>query len=214
MVTEWWQPVTATLLYTAQSRQLDDELVDRRARALLEEPVVDFTPEEEYRAISAALASGVRLTEAIPESHGEQEFRDFLKRIQARMDAKRPWLVPLNRPLGEAGWIGHGDTRVIGRIGMNYVNAQSRIKNAFRNMQLGDAKIQAIALQLRSGDEIALAAPWWPDSDDVAVLTRDRGRSAGEVVAALVDGSGFVPDEVVEVLDGDGPSIGSHHESL
>lgn len=213
MAGEWWRPVTWALLYTAQFDRLDEALIDRRARALLAEPLADLTPEDEYRAISAALASDAWLTERVPEPHGEQEFRDFLQRVRARMDAKRPWPTPLHRPLCESRWVEYNDARVVGRIGMDYVDAQDRIHYVFRTAQVGDQRIHVLVLLLRSGDEVALAAPWWPGSQDVAVLSRDHDRFSGAVVAALVDGSGFAPDEVVEP-DESGAAREPHDEAL
>lgn len=196
MTTEWWRAVTASLLYSAQFERLDDDLVDRRTRALLEEPVVDLAPEDEYRAIAEALASNARLTEAIPEPHGEDEFRSFLRRLLTRMDEMRPWQPPPHRPLSDSRWAEYRDARVVGRIRMRYVDAQGRIKYVLRSVQEGNQKSRVIILLLRSGDEVALAAPWWPESQDVAVLTRDHKRRAEDLVAALVDGTEFTADEV------------------
>ncbi len=211
MASEWWRAVTTTLLYSAQFERLNDDLVDRRARALLEEPVVDLTPEQEYRAISEALASGANLTEPIPGQHGEQEFREFLQRLLARMDAMRPWQEPPHRPLSDSRWAEYGDARVVGRIGMDYVDAQGRIKYVFRSVQEGDRKIQVMVLQLRSGDEVALAAPWWPQSQDVAVLTRDHKCRAEDIVVALVDGTEFTAEEVTAVPEDNAAPLGARH---
>lgn len=201
MANEWWRAVTTALLYTAQFGRLDDDLVYRRARALLEEPVVELTPEQEYQAISEALASSARLTEPIPEPHSEQEFRDFLTQLRARLDTMRPWQEPPVRALSDSRWAEYSDARVVGRICMRYVDAQSRIKYVFGSVQEAGRTIQVMVLRLRSGDEVALAAPWWTGSKDVAVLTRDDARAAEDVVAALVDGTQLTSDEV-EVVQG------------
>jgi len=211
MTTEWWRAVTAPLLYSAQFERLDDDLVDRRTRALLEEPVVDLAPEDEYRAITEALASSARVTEAIPEPHGEAEFRGFLRRLLARMDEMRPWQTPPHRPLSQSRWAEYRDAQVVGRIRMRYVDAQSRMKYVLRGMQEGNLKIRVLILRLRSGDEVALAAPWWPESQDVAVLTRDHKRRAEDVVAALVDGTGLIPDEVMALPEDNAAPLGAKY---
>ncbi len=169
---------------------------------------MDVAPEDEYRAITEALASSARLTEAIPEPHGEAEFRGFLRRLLARMDEMRPWQTPPHRPLSQSRWAEYRDARVVGRIRTRYVDAQGRIKYVLRSMQEGDRKIRVLILRLSSGDEVALAAPWWPDSQDVGGLNRDRERQAEDVVAALIEGTGFTADEVTAVSENSGAPLG------
>lgn len=213
MATEWWQAVTMTLLYTAQFERLDDALVQRRATALLEEPVADFSPEDEHRAISDALRSDATLTEAIPEPHGEDEFRDFLQRLLDRMDAMRPWQNPPHRALSTSRWNDYRNARVVGRVRKRYGDIQSKINYIFRSVQDGGRKIRVVVLLLRSGDEVALAAPWWAGAEDVAVLTQGYARTAEDVMAALVDGTQLTSEEIEVVHGNDRPDVatGQHH---
>jgi hypothetical protein len=86
--------VSMAVLYSVQfNRYLDDEEVTRIAQAMLKRPLIqDLTPQEEYAALVEALGLSVKLTELIPQqTHGEQEFRDFLRRLLDRLDAMRPW---------------------------------------------------------------------------------------------------------------------------
>lgn len=194
--------VIGTLLYTVKFEDLDDTLVDRRARALIEEPLVDLTAADEYQAIVEALQSSVRLTRVIElpnggrDRHSEQGFRDFLGRLLARMDTLRPWPEAPHRPLDDSRWHSAGSMWVVGRILMDYVDAQRRLNYVFRAGVHDDRKVHLLILRLRLGNEVALVAPWWPDSKHVAVLSRDPHRTSSEVLAAFLDGTRFTPDEV------------------
>lgn len=205
LLTDASRAVIGTVFYAVKFEKLDDVLVDRQARALIEEPLREFTAADEYQAIVDALWSDVRLTEVIelpefiPKPHTEQEFRDFLRRLLERLDAMRPWPEPLHRALDDTRWDGYQNARVIGRITMRYVDAQDRLKYVFRTVDDAGRKIHVLILRLKSGDEVALAAPWWPDSKHVAVLSRSPERSPEQVLAALFDGTGFRPEDVVPV---------------
>ncbi|MQA86276.1 MAG: hypothetical protein GEV03_16985 [Streptosporangiales bacterium] len=202
MLTQPARVVIGTLLYTVKFEDLDDTLVDRRARALIEEPLVDLTAADEYQAIVEALQSSATLTDVIKlpdpcrDRHSEQGFRDFLSRLLARMDTLRPWPEAPHRPLDGSPWESAKSLWVIGRISMDYVDAQRRLNYVFRAGTQGDRKVHLVILKLRSGDELALVAPWWPDSDHVAVLSRERPWRPRELLAALIDGTRFRSDEV------------------
>ncbi|MGH3427820.1 MAG: hypothetical protein ACRDQZ_09685 [Mycobacteriales bacterium] len=194
-----------TLLYTGKFEKLDDALAERRARALIEEPLGELTIEEEYQAIVEALGSDATLTRVIelPEwikGHTEQEFRDFLQRLLNQLDAKRPWLEPAHRELSFRGWSDYHYARVVGRIKLPYLaasgSATSRTNYGFRHVNEGDHKRNVLILRLRSGDEVALAGPWWPNSKDVALLSRDPQRTPQQIVGALIDATRFTPEEI------------------
>ncbi|MBO0795219.1 MAG: hypothetical protein J2P36_30350, partial [Ktedonobacteraceae bacterium] len=79
---EWWHGVNNAVLYCVQfDRELDESVLNRIARMMLDQPFGGLTHEEEYAALGEALRSDARLTELIPDCHGEQEFRDFLQRL-------------------------------------------------------------------------------------------------------------------------------------
>lgn len=93
-----WRGVNGGVLYSVQfARELDDTVVDRIARWLLGEPLWDLTQQQEYDALAEALRSDAQLTEFIPEAHTEEAYRDFLRRLLARLDEARPWPDPRNR---------------------------------------------------------------------------------------------------------------------
>lgn len=204
------QWVVGTLLYAIKSDRRDDPMVETRARALIEQPLREFSVEEEYQGLVEALASDATLSEVVRISGtrsapGEEEFRDFLRRVVNRLDAMRPWPTPPHRKLSDSLWPAeYANARLVGRITMRYVTAEDKVHYMFGSVQDGDVKRQVLILRLRSGDEVALVTPWWPDSKHVAVLSRDPSRPPSEVLAALFDGTRFTPDDVEPVSADDG----------
>lgn len=198
--------VIGTLIYSVKFEPLDETLVDRRARALIDEPLGELSAADEYRALEEALCSRARLSDIIQggelpaEQDGEHRFRDFLRRILTRMDALRPWQEPLHRSLRPDRWADYRDARVVARIDTLGTNTAGRLRSVFSRVE--DEGRDVLILRLRSGDEIALVTPWWPASDDSAVLSRDSLRSPEDIVAALVDGTGFTSDDITPIHDG------------
>jgi hypothetical protein len=194
--------VVGSLLYSVKSEPLDDALVQRRTRALIEEPIGELTAAEEREAIAEALASNAKLRdltaipEWIPNAPTEDQFRDFLARVLASLDAERPWPPPPHQALDVSRWTGYAGGSVVARLPMDHVMVEERLQYGFRPVEEGGARRNVLILRLRSGDEVALVSPWWPDSSDVAVLSRDPERTPEDVVAALVDGTALRPDEV------------------
>lgn len=204
------QVVVGSLLYIVKFDRRDDALADRMARGLIGEPLQELSLEEEYQGLVEALASDATLSEVIRMSGirsapGEEEFRDFLRRVVNRLDAMRPWPPPPHRELNQSRWPAeYANARLVGRITMRYVAAQGKLNYVFGGVQDGDIKRQVLILRLRSGDEVALVTPWWPDSKHVAVLSRDPNRPPSEVLAALFDGTRFTPDDVEPISADDG----------
>lgn len=192
-MTELWQGTSNTVLYSIQAEpELGDAVVARIARALLEQPLSDLTPEQEYAALAEALRSGAQLTEFMPGRHSEERYRDFLRRLLARLDAMRPWPEPPFRPLDMSHWDGFAGAQPVARLSSDYLNIQERLHRAFT--KAGDQEV--LMLRLKSGDEVALVNPWWPENNDTAVLRRDPGRSPEQVLAAFLDATPFSSDEI------------------
>jgi hypothetical protein len=87
-----WRGVNNGVLYSVQfARELDGAEVDRIAHWLLGQPLWAFTQQQKYDALADALRSDAQLTRLIPDRHTEEAYRDFLRRLLARLDEARPW---------------------------------------------------------------------------------------------------------------------------
>ncbi|MFI7447507.1 SseB family protein [Nonomuraea sp. NPDC049714] len=203
--------VVSVLFYSVQfNAELDDALALVRARALILEPVHGYTPEEEYEAIGASLRTGSPLADLIPSPlpvpHSEQEHRDFAQRVLDHMDALRPWPELPFISLREAPWHDYAESRVIARIRMNEMRVTERLHRHLAQVREDERLRHWLTLRLNSGDEVALAEPWWPDSEHVAVLSRRGADKAPEaVLAAFLHVTGFTLDEIDDLTDGVDP---------
>jgi hypothetical protein len=198
-MTEPWLGTSNTVLYSLQrDQELNDAVVTRIARAVLEEPLWDLTPEQEYAALAEALRSDAQLTGLMPGRHNEEEYRDFLRRLLARLDAMRPWPEPPFRPLGISHWDSFAQAQLIARLGLDNLKIQERLRRGFSKVEDPDREV--LMLRLTSGDEIALVNPWWPGSTDTAVLQGDPGRRPQQVLAAFLDATPFTADEVTPLF--------------
>jgi hypothetical protein len=190
------------VLYRVQFRRtLDDRTVDWITRAILERPILRQTRDEQYEMLVTALRSSTQLTGHIPLyfPHDEQDVRDFLARVVCRLDALRPWPeLPFLR-LDVAQWQTFADARPIARIHLRYVKVQERLHAIFDGVEDGH---EVVLLRLKSGAEVALVTPWGGESDDVAVLQRDRRRAPRQVLTEFLSATGFDHDEVTAISDG------------
>ena len=194
-----WQGLINALLHELQfCSVLDEKAVEEFASYLVTETLLDLTPEQEYALLSDALRSDAQLTGFFPEPHGEEALRRFLRRLLERMEEKRPWPEAAYRRLPVAHWEDFSGVEPIARIGMRYVRVEECLGKAFRTVAAGDRRLSVLVLRLRSGEEVALAGPWWPESNDVALLGRDPGR-AEETVAAFLDATPIGTGDVVLV---------------
>lgn len=201
-----WRRVVDALLYSVQSqRRLDDGLAADRARALVAEPIHGSTAEDEYLALDAALRSTAQVTAGPFSSHGEAEVRSFLATVKDGMDALRPWPTPGYIPLADSEWARFDGTEPVARIHAGRVTMQERLQRVFGAVGEGSSRRSVLVLRLRSGDDVALATPWWRGSDDVAVL-RAAGseRTQEQVRTAFREATGFAAQEMTDVGDSPG----------
>lgn len=183
------------ILYATQfERTLDDEVVERIARALIQEPIMNLTPEQEYAAILAGLRSGEPVTGDIPQPHDERAVREFLGKVVRRLDALRPWPeLPFLRIAPER-WPEFGGARPIARVRVPILDLQARFRAVFHRLDDGH---DILLLRLRSGAEVALITPWWVGSDDSALLVKGQGVPARQVIEEFDTAAGCGPDETV-----------------
>ncbi|GAA4609555.1 hypothetical protein GCM10023195_38670 [Actinoallomurus liliacearum] len=182
------------ILYATQfERTLDDEVVGRIARALLEEPILHLTPEQEYEGIVAGLRSEEPLTGQIPQPHDEEAVREFLGKVVRRLDALRPWPELPIATIGPEHWTEFGGARPIARVQVPILDVQGRLRTIFHRLDDGH---DILLLRLRSGAEVALITPWWVGSDDSALLLKSQDVPAPQVIEEFGTATGWGPDDV------------------
>ena len=194
MTGEQWRGVTNVVLYSVQfDRELGDPVAAQDGAVLARKHAVGLTPQAAYDALAQASRSAAPLTGDIPQSHSDQEFREFLRRLLGRLDTLRPWPDLPYRRLDASRWADFAAARPIGRIGMGYVRAQERLRRIFDRLDDGNSR-EVLLLRLRSGDEVALVGA--PQAAEVTVLQRASDRPAAQVLAEFVNATGFTADEV------------------
>jgi hypothetical protein len=194
---ELWRDVSDSILFGMQfEERLGNAEALRFAREIISRPLKYLTAEEEYAAIAEALRSDAMLTELVPESHGEQEYRDFLRRVLSSLDAQRPWPELPFRPVDVSQWHDFDDARLVARIKLSVIAVERQLHRAFRHTDA--VRNRVLGLRLRSGTEIVLADDWWaPGSKDVALLQRDPRQPPAQVIAEFRDATGLTGDQVV-----------------
>jgi hypothetical protein len=203
---EWWRGFSNVVLYGLLfDDALDDAVVDRVAQGIIEQPFMP-TSEQDYAAIAEALRSGARLTDSLPNNpHAEHDYRDFLERVLDRLDSMRPWPVPPYVAIDVPQWQYLDGAQAVARIHLGHMKIAARIHRAFRQAAQYGGRI--LVLRLRSGSEVAMVYPWWPDSTDVAVLVRNPYQAPPEVVEEFRVATGLTQDEVT-LLEPSGPAAG------
>jgi hypothetical protein len=185
------------ILYGVQfDRTLDDKVVNRIARAMVKEPILYLTPEQEYECVVSGLRSGDPLTGQIPQPHDEQAVREFLGRLVERLDALRPWPEPPFLPVPPERWPEFAPGQPIARIHISYLQLQDRLRRVFERMDDGR---EALLLRLRSGAKVALATPWWIGSDDFALLRHDPAVSTADLLAEFHSVTGISSEEITPI---------------
>lgn len=191
---EDWRPVVNGVLYSVQFREiLNEELAVHTARSIIHRPLAGLTAEEQYAALTTAVQSGTELTWLEPESHNEGDFRAFLSMVLHQMNTLRPWPEPSYERVELSRWSDFQDPVVIGRLTQSPPKVEKKTATIFS--RLDDTGQRAAVLRLRSGALVALVARWWPDSNNVAVITQGSSQP-DDVVRELLDATQLSEDVV------------------
>lgn len=195
---EEWRPVVNGVLYSLQFReQLDNELAAHMAQRLIREPLAGLTAEQQHEALTAAVETGIELTRRHPE-HPEDEVRRFLVDVLAEMDALRPWPEPPFEQIRLYRWADYSDEPVlIARLRISSAKTEHLVGVVLGN--LSDIAKDGAFLRLKSGTVIALVARWWPDSNNVAVLTQGPCENPAAVVQELIESTELDTNRVEEI---------------
>jgi len=170
-----WRGTINQILYGAQGGRLDDETVDRTARAMIDYRVFVAGPATYLSAIEQALRSTDTLVEGLPVRLQEGEFRDFLSRIRERLVALQPWPEPRFRKLPVSQWPSFGGARAVARIDRSVQGVADRLPSIFDQVEIGEVRLPVLILRLRTGEDVALLGSVDSKSQSVTLLQREPG---------------------------------------
>jgi hypothetical protein len=193
---EMWRTVSGSILYSMQFQaELGEAEAMSFAQEIIRRPLLYYTAGQEYAGIAEALQSEASLTEGMPGSRGEREYRDFLRLLLDCLDTLRPWPEQPLRPVDVSQWHDFGACRLVARIKLNVARVEERVHRVFRHIDVIPNRV--LGLRLRSGAEVVLVDSFWaPGSLDVALLQRDQGLPPEQVIAEFSSAAGISQDQV------------------
>lgn len=191
---EFWRGAINGVLYGVQFQEaLTSDLAASVAPRLITKPLAGMTAEQQLTALRTAAESGSGLTNLIPESHSEEDFRAFLWRVIDQMETLRPWPEPPYTEVNITQWSDFTNPVLIAHLPMNAAEAEEEVGTIF--WKLEDIGKRAAVLQLKSGVVMALVARWWPESNTLALLTQDQ-QDPEAVVAELIEATSLTTDDI------------------
>jgi hypothetical protein len=197
MTDEVWRGTLNQILYlTNYYRDLSDEDAAEVASRMIEYDFFDDGPAVYREAIGQALGSSVLMDEdAVDTRHDESRLREFLGKVAAALDARRPWPSPRYRMLDAKQWETFGQARAIAKIAWSPGRVGDHLRSLFDTVQVGDVSLPVLVFQIRSGEVLGLLGSADPKVHSVTLYQRDPGDPA-EVVAHFCEFTGFDPAEV------------------
>ena len=182
MTRDEWREASDDILWKSMFvRDLTDAVVDHGARDLIASRYADKSPGFYYDGIEAALRSDEVLTAAHRTPHAEPVFRDFLRRIRARMDELRPWPTPPYVRLPLDDWPRFADARAVATVPVRMGDAEQKLLVSAHRLP-GGGEASVLMLRLGTGEEVALVGN--PGIKPVTLLLRGSGESAVEGAGA------------------------------
>ncbi len=88
MKSEDWKPPIRALIYPVQFEADLLKHVDFVVKSVMQDRVLETSPERYLASIRTALSSQVRLSELIPQPHSEEKIRRFLSEVEKRLAAR------------------------------------------------------------------------------------------------------------------------------
>ncbi|GAB3436753.1 hypothetical protein [Flindersiella endophytica] len=189
--TEWRGLVNAALYGIDLSGPVADAEVSRRAGELIQQQMFTEPVDDYYQAASAALAAG----EQIGFEAGEQAAaRDFLTRLVAELDARRPWPVPPFQAIGSAEWPALKEQPVVARLTLSRMQVEERLSRLFDKQPPDGTSWPILLLRLRTGETVALQAPGGYTEPGVAI--RAGTTAPKELLASFAQLTGIRGEEI------------------
>ena len=180
--------------------RLDDIVVDKITQAALDTRMLHEPPARIAEAVAAALASTVRLTSLVPGlPFEENEVRDFLGRLSARLDAARPWPEWSYERVDAAQW-NPARVQPVARINLPPLRVGNLLSVPFERVERDGVTMDVAVLRLAAGPVVALAQEVGSRSGGT-VLLRHPGESVRAEVAEVLQARGIAPDSITWLDD-------------
>ncbi|MGF6882749.1 hypothetical protein ABIA39_001691 [Nocardia sp. GAS34] len=169
-----------------------EDLVAEAAQDLIDRVSYAPTVAEFYPALADAVAAA-DLPDDIVEStdgFGREEILDFLERVVAELDRRRPWPDPALLAVDPQDWPSIGASRPIGWVDMFIDELEWALKESFGDVP--DDDLPMLVLRLRGGQLVALVGED-PDPERFLVLLPDLDgrREPREVIDYLARYAGL-----------------------
>lgn len=162
-----------------------DDLIDRVSYAA--------TVEQFYPALAHAVAAGALPATTVELAGGftEERILDFLGRLVAELDRRRPWLDPALVSIDPRQWPSLGASTPIGWVDITITDLEWAVKAPFADVAEDDQPL--LVLRMRDGQLVALVGEPEPYPTRFLVLLPDLAgqRPAGDVVDYLARYAGL-----------------------
>lgn len=149
-----------------------------------------YRVEEFYPELVAVVEAGRLPADlvAVADGHDEAAILNFLTRLVAELDARRPWPDPALLQVDSAAWNSPGAARAIAWLDIPKPVLEAMLHGAFESVPEGEL----LVLRLRPGHLVALLAENRPEPDRfIVLLPDDDWSSAPDVIAYLADYTGL-----------------------
>jgi len=165
-----WRGYVNMLTYgLALGRGVDAATVSRRVTELMRTDVFGLPVSDYHSAALAALADDTPLTTE-PE-HNQAVVRDFLVRLVAELERRRPWPEPPAYAGDLHDWDGLCHAPVIGRTPASRAAFRDAFNSGFHPLHSEGQVSYVLVLRLRTGQTIALRAPAAYHEPGIDILT-------------------------------------------
>jgi hypothetical protein len=190
------------LLYAIDGApDLSDATAARLVDNMIEGRPFASTPVEDF---AAALAQTVRAGGLDPQTaemsrrFAERDLFDFVTRVSAQLEARRPWPPKKFTKVDVSQWPSFGGAAAIAQVNRPTHRINGATGLSFDQVPAGDAKLPVLIVQLRTGETVALMGSVDPRST-LFTLLYDGPENPATVIAHFRDLTGFGPEYVTPV---------------
>ncbi|MRH89364.1 hypothetical protein GFY24_18240 [Nocardia sp. SYP-A9097] len=163
------------------------EIVADAAEDLIDRMSYAATVQEFYPALAQAVSTRTVPDAAVDLADGFEaaQILDFLDRLVAELDRRRPWPDPALVSVDPAVWPSMGASRPIGWVDIAITDLEWAVKAPFGDIAADDLAL--LVLRMRGGQLVALLGEEDPNPERFLVLLPDLGaqQDAGSVIAYL-----------------------------